>query len=148
MCAMCYINRMTQKNSSNELCSCLEEWIPVYTRKRWWKFTQLLTLQPMWRLPCNATILEICAIFALHVLNTAVGAFPEFGRVIKKPKAGLNHFHKGHCQGFTLQKTLNIKQHKVKNKCPTRWNSLFTSGIELLNNGSPWLFFSFKSQCQ
>lgn len=40
----------------------------------------------------------------------------------------VNHFHKSAKDSHKLteiQKTLNIKQHKLKNESPTRWNSLY-----------------------
>ena len=49
-------------------------------------------------------------------------AFSEFEGVIKKAKAKVNHFHKSANDSHKLteiQKTLNIKQHKLKNESPT-----------------------------
>ncbi|CAB3983865.1 zinc finger BED domain-containing 4-like [Paramuricea clavata] len=62
------------------------------------------------------------------VVNDAVEAFPEFRSVIKIVKVIVNHFHKSAKDSHELteiQKKLNIKQHKLKNESPPRWNSLY-----------------------
>ena len=121
------------KNISDELCSCLKEWIPDYEQKLVKIYTvtdnaanvkaamRRLSPEIFKSLYCFAHTFQL-------VVNDAVEAFPEFGRVIKKAKAVVNHFHKSAKDSHKLteiQKTLNIKQHKLKNESPTRWNSLY-----------------------
>ena len=62
------------------------------------------------------------------VVNDAVEAFPQLGRVINKAKMIVNHFHKSAKDSHKrteIQKILNVKQHKIKNESPTLWNSLY-----------------------
>ena len=87
------------KNISDELCSCLKEWIPDYEEKLVKIYTvtdnaanvkvamRRLNPEKFKSLYCFAHTLQL-------VVNTAVETFPEFGRVIKKAKAVVNHFHK------------------------------------------------------
>ena len=121
------------KNIADELCSCLGEWIPDYEEK----LLQIYTVTDnaanvkaaMRRLSPEKIKSMFCFAHTLQlVVNDAVGAFPEFGRVIKKAKVIVNHFHKSAKDSHKLteiQKTLNIKQHKLKNESPTQWNSLY-----------------------
>ena len=121
------------KNICDELCLCLDEWIPDLEKKLVKIYTitdnaanvkasmQRLTPEKLKSLYCFAHTLQL-------VVNGSVEAFPEFGRVIKKAKVIVNHFHKSAKDSHKLseiQKTLNIKQHKLKNESPTRWNSLY-----------------------
>ena len=121
------------KNISDELCSCLQEWIPDYEEKLVKIYTvtdnaanvkaamRRLSPEKFKSMYCFAHTLQL-------VVNDAVEAFPEFRRVIKKAKVIVNHFHKSAKDSHKLteiQKKLNIKQHKLKNESPTRWNSLY-----------------------
>jgi predicted small metal-binding protein len=120
-------------NISDELCSCLEEWIPDYEEKlvkiyivtdnaaNMKAAMRRLSLEKFKSMYYFAHTLQL-------VVNDSVEAFPELRRVIKKAKAIVNHFHKSAKDSHKLteiQKKLNIKQPKLKNESPTQWNSLY-----------------------
>lgn len=121
------------KNICDELCSCLKDWIPNYEESLLKIYTvtdnAANVKAAMRRLPPEKFMSMFCFAHTLQlVVNNAVEAFPGFGRVIKKAKLIVNHFKKSSKDTHKLseiQKSLNIIQHKLKNECPTRWNSLY-----------------------
>ena len=73
-------------------------------------------------------------------MNDAVKTFPGLKNVAAKTRRIVSHFH--HSPQAThrlseMQKTLGAPQHKLKNQCPTRWNSLYYMIQRLVEQREP-----------
>lgn len=71
--------------------------------------------------PCFAHTIQLC-------LNDALSKFPQFDPVFEKAKKITNHFRHSRIQTKKLsdmETQFGMQQLKLKQECPTRWNSKF-----------------------